>query len=351
MGWDVVTSAVAVGAAAAAAASPGVAVEVRGKGSASGIFCLMQADRVDRAVRNLGRRPAWEKAHVAGFALRTFWDKVEPVEGQLDWAHFDEGVALARRHGKALGLSLAGGMRTPEWVYAAGAERFPFTWRTHFAPESQAVMPLPWDETYLSKWDALLQAMGPRYDAEPCVAYVTMGGLAFASETHFVRDRGDLPRFEEAGGLPRWCEAAKRIIDSYARAFPTTPFVLAMATPAPGSEGEAALREVVKYGTTKYPGRFGVMNHGLNAQSSARWYLNALVESLSDATTVGFQMVWSTRGPSARMLRGTLPEALQRAVELKGHFVEVYEADCNDAQYAGALEQSSRQLMERAAQP
>src|SRR5262249_5188344 len=219
----------------------------------------------------------------------TQWSKVQPADGACDWSFFDQGITLAEKHDKRVGLSVAAGAATPEWVYRAGATRFTYRSQANFKEQAQAAMPLPWEKTFLDKWGAVIKSLGDRYDGSPRVAYVTIGGPGFAIESYFVRAKEDLPRVPDAGGTRRWGEGVKKIIDVYAEAFPTTPFLLAMAHPIPGKEGDAALREVVDHGLAKYPGRFGVMHHGLNAQSAARFYPNGVIQAQSGRTTVGFQ--------------------------------------------------------------
>jgi acetyl esterase/lipase len=316
------------------------------KAAPVGIFALMEGDRVERPVRNLAGHGFWNNPNVAGVTLRTFWSKVEPAPQEWNWMLFDEGLELARNHNKRLGLSLAAGAATPEWVFGAGANRFEFTLKTNFKADEDARMPLPWDAVFLDKWGEVVRAMGKRYDGDPHVAYVMIGGPGHAIETYFAKKLDDAAKLNTLGGAAKWVEGAKQVIDLYAAAFPTTPFILAMAPPVPSTPGEAALREIVAHGTGKYPGRFGVMHHGLNAQSSAGFLPNQLVRENSGKTTVGFQMVWSTQGQNASRVKGTLREALARAAELRAHFVEVYAADCDDASYDGDLREAGNALAE-----
>lgn len=327
---------------AAPASAP--ATPITGKAPPTGIFALMEGDRIERPVRNLAGHSFWASPNVAGVTLRTFWNKVEPARGEWNWMLFDEGLELARQHNKRLGLSLAAGAATPAWVYAAGAKKFEFTLKTNFKADEEAAMPLPWDEAFLKEWAAALAEMGRRYDGDPHVAYVMVTGLGHAVETYFAKKQEDAAALNRIGGAAKWVEGAKKVIDLYAAAFPTTPFVMAMANPVPGGAGEDALREVVAYGLGKYPGRFGVMHHGLNAQSSGNFLPNQLIRENSGKTTVGFQMVWATQGQNAQRVKGSLAEALARATELRGQFVEVYAADCDDSSYAGDLRDAGNAL-------
>jgi hypothetical protein len=314
------------------------------KAPAAGIFYLLEGDRVDRPVHGVEKRRVWANDNISGVTFRTFWNKVERGDGQFDWSHFDDGIALARKFKKAVSLSVGAGVNTPDWVYEAGAKKFNFMLKTNYKGDNETFMPPQWDEVFLKKWNGFVSAMGQKYDGDPTVAYVTMGGLGWAVETHFVKTKEDLERFRAEGGVRKWTDAGKKIVDMYGAAFPHTPFILAVAEIVPGQEGKDALREVVEYGSSKYPGRFGVMQHGLNAVSNPDFYPNKLVQSLSDRTPVGFQMVWSTKDKNGKLVKGTLADALQRATEMKAHFVEVYAADCDEPEYGALLQRMDKEL-------
>jgi hypothetical protein len=314
------------------------------KARPAGIFYLLEPHSRDHRIRQLDNRQGWKNPNVAGVTLRIHWSVLEPREGKFDWSFFDAGVKVARQRHKRLGLSVQAGIQTPDWVYKAGAPKFKFLLRTNYSRDAEATMPLPWDRVFLDKWGRFVRALGKRYDGAPEVAYVMIAGPGSAVETYFVRTRDDLGRVKKLGGTARWLAGSKKVIDLYAKAFPRTPFILAMAPPVPGQEGEAALKQLVGYGVKTYPGRFGVMHHGLNAQSSARFYCNALIQSLSPKTSVGFQMVWSVKGTNAQLVKGTLRQALERALELKAHFVEVYAEDCKDPAYAKDLQKVNARL-------
>jgi hypothetical protein len=204
-------------------------------------------------------------------------------------------------------------------------------------------MPEPWDAAFQRDWGEMLRAMGRRYDGNPDVAYVMIGGLGFSIESVYVKTPEDIAKLESLGGQQRWIEGAKRIVDLYAAAFPTTPFIYAMAPPVKGDF--SATRALVEYGTAKYPGRFGIMHHGLNAAAAADFFPDAAIRTRPPGTPGGFQMVWSTEGDEgAKRVKGTLAQALGRAADFNAQFVEVYEADCQNPLYAADLRSAARRL-------
>ena len=306
-----------------------------------GIIAVLPSFNSDRRV-NLAR-PVWSNPLVRGVRVRTIWSNVQPEEKSFDWSFFDEALALAARHDKIVGLSLAAGIYTPEWVYAGGAQRFDFTLMGRWIPSRHLVMPEPWDTKFLETWGAMVRAMGRRYDGNSHLAYVVIGGLGYSIESFYVKTPEDIAKLESMGGVARWLDGAKRIVDLYAEAFPTTPFFYAMAPPI--KNDHTATRELVEYGVAKYPGRFGIMHNGLNAAAPPSFYPNHAVQTYSAKTPAGFQMVWNTKGDEgAQRVKGTLAQALARGAEFNGQFVEVYEVDCQNPVYANDLREAGQRL-------
>jgi Beta-galactosidase len=306
-----------------------------------GIFVVLPAWNSERRVEL--NRPVLSNPLVRGARIRTVWRNLQPEENSLNWSFFDEAVSLAQRHGKSVGLSVAAGTFTPEWVYGNGAQRFDFTDARRFGSSRGTTMPEPWDEQFLKQWGETVKAMGRRYDGNPSVAYVVIGGLGISVESFFVKTPEDIAKFNSMGGGARWLEGAKRIVDLYAEAFPTTPFFYAMAPPIKGDF--SATRALVEYGVSKYPGRFGIMHEGLNAVAKLSFYPNQAIQTYSSKAPTGFQMVWNTKGSEgAARVKGTLKQALTRAAEMNARFVEVYEMDCQDPAYAGDLREAGQRL-------
>jgi hypothetical protein len=317
-----------------------------GKRPAAGILCLAGPDG--------GGRSAFDNAVVDGVILRTSWALTEPQNGVYDWNSIDRLVQEARRTGKIFGLGVVAGFRSPEWFLRSGALTLTTDFSRNYAQQRQITVPVPWDPAFQRKWGEFLQAAAARYDAEPAVAYVLIAGLGQAFEPFMARTPEDRRAFEAMGGLPRWIEGAKLVIDLYALHFKSTPFVLTMHNPVLSAEGEQAIRAVVEYGLRAYPGRFGIKYDGLDAVASpdvaspANFYHRAIFE-WSARTPVGYQMVWATQGINAKWLRGTLEEVLERGVAVKAHFVEVYAVDCNNPQFSNVLKRASAGLRANAA--
>lgn len=318
------------------------------KDAAAGIFCLMAGDRAGDKAPDLRSSKVWDSPSIDGVRLRTFWDKIEPEAGRYNWAHLDEGLAQAERSGKAVSFSIGAGMATPAWVYGQGVGKFQFTPPpnpgTGQSP-GDMVMPLPWDERFQAEWGKFIRATAERYDGNPRVAYIVMAGFGPLIETFLVKFPQDMARIQAMGGTEKWVSASERIIDLYAAAFKKTPFFIAMGEPIRGREGQEALQKVVQYGLQKYPGRFGVMHCALSVGEAGRFsYKDSVIRSSSEKTPVGVQFIWSTTGRNADRVGGTLGQALDRALKLKAHFVEVYASDCENPASGADLTPASKGL-------
>ena len=317
-------------------------------GEPAGIYGLLPSYNSEQRV-DLAKRPLWNNPALQGVTVRTVWKNLQPTGSAVDWSFFDEAVRLAANHGKKAGLSLVAGIFTPKWVYANGVQPFDFTLQGPWRPTTAAVMPEPWDPAFQRVWGSVVAAMGRKYDGDPNVAYVMVGGVGFSIESFYVKTPEDTAKLRALGGPEIWLRGSEQVIDLYAAAFPHKPFILAMAPPIRGAIGATWLRRLVEYGMHRYPGRFGVMYHGLNAVADTAVYQNAAVQEFAGVSPTGFQMIWSTEGEEGQQrVRGSLDQALDRAVDLKAHWVEVYEADCENPAYQNELKSAGQQLLRNA---
>lgn len=315
-----------------------------GKVAPTGIFYLLKSNSIEHPFEDLASDPSWTNPNVQGVAMRSQWSKVEPSERSYDWSFFDEGVRLAAQHHKKISMSVTAGVTTPNWVYAAGAERFNIS-RPGARGASVAMMqPLPRDAVFLAKWTNFIRAMAARYDNVPELAYVVVGGPGRRAESFFVDSPDDIAKFQSMGGLSRWVQGSEKIVSGYGNAFLRTPFILAMGSPIPGEAGRAALNELIDYGASHYPGHFGLMSDGLRPRYQMRSPGAQMIRALSSRSPVGFQMLLPSKG-GRLMYEGTLADALSRGFALGAHFFEVYSIDCDDPDQAGVLQQVGARLL------
>ncbi|HUB67760.1 MAG TPA: beta-galactosidase [Candidatus Methylacidiphilales bacterium] len=310
------------------------------KWSAAGIMYLC-----DDSPGPLQNQPAhFDNLAANGLMFRTAWSEMEKNEGDYNWSKVDAMLAAAQVAHKPMGLGVAAGIRSPSWLAKTGVQMMTGRVIRSFAATQTMSFPLPWDPVYLDKWGTFLNMLGKRYDSNPNLAYITMAGMGIAFEPFMAKAPDDIEKFRSLGGLHSWTDGAEKIIDLYAQAFPHTPFIFAMNRPIPTPDADDALSTVVEYGLDKYPGRFGVMYHGLDSTTSELDYYGRTVEENSGKTTVGYQTVWSTTGINARWLKGSLEDVLESGVRTKAHFIEVYGSDCDDPQYSALLQRVGNEL-------
>ncbi len=95
--------------------------------------------------------------------------------------------------------------------------------------------------------------------------------------------------------------------------------------------------DCVGTGYKGFGARFGVMQWGLNENSSTSYIVNEWISTNSATNSTGFQLGSDYGGQ-------TDPSpVLDRAVELNAHFVEVYSVDA-DGRYAGTIHSYSSKL-------
>ena len=266
--------------------------------------------------------PSWNNTNLDGVRLRPIWSDLAPSRGVYDWSSVDRIFAIAAQHGKFVGLSVAAGLYTPQWVYDAGAYEYTLLDGTHQS------MTLPWDPVFQSKYLPFIREMGRRYDGNPSLRYIVMGGLGQNIESYLSKSDADDAALTALGGLDAWVAAAEQIISVYAAAFPTTPFFITASRVLTNDYDQVALKEVLEWAVATYPGRFGIMNATLNANSSTAYYPNLAIYTYRDTQPVGFQMLCSSIN-DPRRLGGTLDEALTAGVDLGAEYVEVYQSDAD----------------------
>lgn len=141
--------------------------------------------------------------------------KVEAARGVYDFAGFDKGLAEAER-GKGLFS-----FRVMAFCPGCGENLAP----SYVArqPDGQP----DWNsETFLSGYADLMKALGARYDSDPRLGFVDVGGYGSYGEYHLSSDgRGPV-------GVPITPENSKRLVKSVLDAFPSK-FVM-MMTPDAG---------------------------------------------------------------------------------------------------------------------
>ena len=313
--------------------------EIIQKSTPTGIWCLLHSYsyKNPKVMARLNNTPCWTNPNVDGIILRAQWDKIEPTEGHYDFSYYDRGFELAKKYNKRIEMRVSAGKHSPEWVYAAGAEKFTFHHHNGKPPE---YMPIPWHPVLQEKFGNLIKKLGERYDSSPYLSFVIMSGYGHEVEAWFAGPE-DMPEYNAIGGNAKWLEGAKWIAALYNKAFPTTPFLIAMSPPSRDDEGRATLKKFVEDSVKDYPRRFGLMACSLapNDKPGSAKLSYQSVNRFSDQTVVGFEMLRATY-----KLKGTLKAALDTAIALKAQFVEIYEPDLIDPKQQEVLAEASDKL-------
>jgi len=315
---------------------------------ASGIYDLRAA-----GVPDLSQDPALDNPNVDGYRLRVRWLDIQPTNGtSYDWKALDDTINVVAAHGKKIGLAIAPGIGTPEWVYSAAPIVYKYVIKeVGSGGKSVGNMPLPWDTAYQTKWKAFVQTFGNRYDKNPNISYVLTGGFSQNSNMQLsktVEDDAALSalalnpppgytglKISYASLSAAYVPAAETILDTYGKYFKLTPIILTLFTVYVAPQGRIDQYTVRDYGLNTIP-EFGTMVSALWATTDD----HTLPTTLSD-TPKGFQMVWITGDPDRSMYQdGVLPDppqpqplydALANGVHLAGQYVEVYPADIANA--------------------
>ncbi len=152
--------------------------------------------------------------------FRFYWSQVEPEEGEIDFAMFDDLLAHARRAGQKLAFRImcAGTnsdyMHVPAWLkeekgcpgseYTRGENGV-----THWVPDMDS--PVFKEAHY-----RLIRELGARYDGHPELDLVDIGTVGLWGEWHMSGTGVDMPSEE----------TCLEIIDRWCAAFPFTPKVM-----------------------------------------------------------------------------------------------------------------------------
>jgi PKD repeat protein len=304
--------------------------------------------------------------YVSGLAVRVTWNFLEPSEGTYNWSYLDGVISSAASAGKKVSLSVAAGVSTPNWVYAAGAQAFSFI--DSSAPATQTI-PVPWDPVFLSEWQTLITQLGARYATNPAVMRVKLTGVNYnTAETMLPISTGvsasngtttwtttnDVADWQAIGYTRAKVEGAwQTIANTFAQAFPSQQLAVELVEnhfPPIDSNGNLIVNsqgadtqvvgDLINFGMSHYGGQFVAQSDGL----SDTW-IDTSVSGVAAQVTTGYQMLWFVTGDTTYKMNGGTPisaaTALQNAVNSglanHAHFLEIYSADINNGALQGVL--------------
>lgn len=264
----------------------------------------------------------WTNSAADGVRVRLGWTDIQPLSSdQYDWSKVDSAIAQARDTGKQLGLSVAMLADAPVWLQA----------RRWVMPETggghDRTIVLPWDTYAQPAILAFCKALCRHVDGK--VNYIAMGGLGAVIESYICPDPATVEETMTTG-LVKWSLAVNAIIETHAANLLYTPFIFTAAKPFMSKEAMDTAVAVCTDAAKKYPRRFGMMDCSLGAQATAGYPPHKLVSDFSASNPVGLQFLTSSHGFTGHELGGTVQEALDAAIALKAHYVEVYPFDSGD---------------------
>jgi hypothetical protein len=294
------------------------------------IFSLQKSDGESKPAP-----PELSDPYVYGISWRFKWSALEPREGEFRWDVVDKALATTRQAGKKAMLRVVAGVNSPDWLKSAGAMPFAFRNTDLAHPQNyrdNLSMFVPWDEVYLSKWGALIRALGQRYSGHPEIYSIQMTGGGYIGEMNLPKA---IAQWQAVGYTDKKLIAAwQRIIDTYQEAFPQTPTNLDLGEPL-GRNHSNVLEPVVSYVLSNYPRKVYLQHNGLKADLPQHHRVRQILRAASRKTLVGYQMVggkdWLPQQTGDRQL------AFRKALEDRASYIEVYASDIRDPEQRSAL--------------
>ena len=278
--------------------------------------------------------PSINNANCDGVRWNVRWSDIEVTPNNYNWQYLDDAVAFAATNNKTCGIHINAGTRCPEWLYAP-----PYNVQSYTLVDTVVVdqipvgakIPVPGDSMFMTRWQQFITDFGARYDNNPAVSYVIIGGIGNHDEwdvANGLQDTAALGNTIEK--VNAWKSSSKQIIDFYMSAFPSTTV---MGLPVPpfnplnaAEDPATSMREVSDYAANTYNCHFAYSVAPLQSCTS-RWnYLPANELFLH----------WMTNPTHGETLNpASSPDdfdaTLHVALDLKIRGMEIYKVDFENA--------------------
>jgi len=234
-----------------------------------GIFVKVHHGRSQTDLAGLIQNP-----YIAGASDHFFWSELEPREGEYHWEILEEFMAPWAKVNKkvVLALGTAGKLKwgknpyarygTPEWVFQKGVRKMEI-------PGKTSIYPNYWDQGYQQALKKFLSALAKKYDGDPRIEFIRIGGYSAGSEPNLSGDdRRELMGQWTAAGFDGftaggvYSQAIRSIMDIWSNSFNKTPLAASIHFSWKGGFEE----ELNKHTVAK---RFILLNNGLSVRTQA----------------------------------------------------------------------------------
>ncbi|MGA3318468.1 MAG: hypothetical protein ABSC64_18780 [Candidatus Korobacteraceae bacterium] len=202
-------------------------------------------------------------------------------------------------------------------------------------------LPVPWDQTYLSRWFTFLNVIADRYASKTSFRKIAAAGpTCVSAEMSLPESPNDIVQWKKFGYTSqKYIDAWKQTFSAYSSTFPHQYFSLALhpGLPIPDRSQKTYVRaQIVSLGL-QYPNQFALQADGLNSERSRETYGDRAVRDHSGQVTTGYMMSTSAMQRSQHMgAEDNPPLALRKSID-KGmlpnsagqhvNYLEIYEPD------------------------
>lgn len=303
-----------------------------------------------------------EKPYVEGALVRPRWRDLEPEPGKFDWSFLDAEIGKVKKAGKKYTLAILGGPGTPDWVFQQkGVKGFVYSFFNPYSVVDRRIpqkMPVPWDATYLELWQNLIRKVAQRYGNDPAlylvhVTHSTQNGLEMMLP--FDKSRGrdknvNIPDWHQYGYskailMGSW----KTVIDTFVEAFPDKPLDLEIH---PVLEDHSIPSELIDYGISKAPGRFGAFGAWLNNRQQP-WDrpLRDIMSKAGKRAYCNYQLIGNETRQAERVGMGGLKGTIELGMSQGCYYYEIWEVDLKNPKFSPWLNQLHAELKSKAQHP
>ncbi|MCC6483983.1 MAG: beta-galactosidase [Armatimonadetes bacterium] len=196
---------------------------------------------------------------VAGKELLFEWREIEPEEGRYNWKLIDETMRPWVSAGKKVVIRIMSACNensaTPDWVF--DRYRVPKVDSNEFSA-SNIVFPVFWNPVFVQKYSEMVSALARRYDGNPGIEFVQIGGVGRWEETYVHTDNEQMSkRWQELGYThAHYIEHCKRMARVFMNALKRTPLVLSISIGGPDAHTQD--RKVIGYELAEFAVRHGL---------------------------------------------------------------------------------------------